>query len=140
AVLVISFGVSSAVGTNYTTNFSLGGTESQRATDLLKRDFPAQAGDDDSIVLHARQGKVTDAAVRERVEPVLAKVAKLPHVTGVRSPFGKSGAAQVSSDGTIGFATVTFDQRANALEKADIKRVISTAQTARSDQLQVELG
>jgi putative drug exporter of the RND superfamily len=140
AVLVLALGISNAVGTNYTTNFSLGGTESQRATDLLKRDFPAQAGDEDAIVLHARQGKVTDAAVRDRVEPVLAKVAKLPHVTGVRSPFGKSGAAQVSRDGTIGFATVTFDQRANALEKADIKRVISTAETARSDQLQVELG
>jgi RND superfamily putative drug exporter len=140
AVLVISFGVSSAVGTNYTTNFSLGGTESQRATDLLKRDFPAQAGDDDSIVLHARQGKVTDAAVRERVEPVLARVAKLPHVTGVTSPYARGGAAAISRDGTIAFATVSFDQRANALDKADIKRVISTAETARSPQLQVELG
>ena len=140
AVLVISMGVSSAVGTNYTTNFSLGGTESQRATDLLKRDFPAQAGDEDAIVLHARQGKVTDAAVRDRVEPVLAKVAKLPHVTGVRSPYDSGGSAAISRDGTIGFATVTFDQRANALDKEDIKRVISTAETARSPQLQVELG
>jgi RND superfamily putative drug exporter len=140
AVLVISMGVSSAVGTNYTTNFSLGGTESQRATDLLKRDFPAQAGDEDAIVLHARKGKVTDAAVRDRVEPVLAKVAKLPHVTGVRSPYHSGGSAAISRDGTIGFATVTFDQRANALDKEDIKRVISTAETARSPQLQVELG
>jgi putative drug exporter of the RND superfamily len=140
AVLVISIGISSAVGTSYTTNFSLGGTESQRATDLLKRDFPAQAGDDDSIVLHTRQGKVTDAAVRERVEPVLARVAKLPHVTGVTSPYERSGAAAISRDGTIAFATVTFDQRANALEKADIKRVISTAEAAHSPQLQVELG
>jgi len=140
AVLVVSTGISSAVGTSYTTNFSLGGTESQRATDLLKRDFPAQAGDEDAIVLHARQGKVTDAAIRDRVEPVLAKVAKLPHVTGVRSPYERSGAAAVSRDKTIAFATVTFDQRANALEKADIKRVISTAETARSDRLQVELG
>jgi putative drug exporter of the RND superfamily len=140
AVLVISMGISSAVGTNYTTNFSLGGTESQRATDLLKRDFPAQAGDEDAIVLHARQGKVTDAAVRDRVEPVLAKVAKLPHVTGVRSPYDSGGSAAISRDGTIGFATVTFDQRANALDKEDITRVISTAETARSPQLQVELG
>ncbi|MEN3285251.1 MAG: putative drug exporter of the superfamily [Solirubrobacteraceae bacterium] len=140
AVLVIATGVSSAVGTNYTTNFSLGGTESQRATDLLKRDFPAQAGDEDAIVLHARQGKVTDAAVRDRVEPVLARVAKLPHVTGVRSPYDRGGASAVSRDGTIGFASVTFDQRANALDKADIKRVIATAETARSPQLQVELG
>jgi RND superfamily putative drug exporter len=140
AVLVVTMGISSAVGTGFTTNFSLGNTESQRATDLLKRDFPAQAGDEDTIVLHARQGKVTDQAVRDRVEPVLAKVAKLPHVTGVRSPFQSAGAAQVSQDKTIAFATVTFDERANALEKADITRVIDTAQTARSDQLQVELG
>jgi RND superfamily putative drug exporter len=140
AVLVVTLGISNAVGTGFTTNFSLGNTESQRATDLLKRDFPAQAGDEDTIVLHARQGKVTDPAIRDRVEPVLAKVAKLPHVTGVRSPFESGGAAQVSQDKTIAFATVTFDERANALEKSDIKRVINTAETARSDQLQVELG
>ena len=140
AVLVVTMGISSAVGTGFTTNFSLGNTESQRATDLLKRDFPAQAGDEDTIVLHARQGKVTDPAVRDRVEPVLAKVAKLPHVTGVRSPFQSGAAAQVSQDKTIAFATVSFDQRANALDKADIERVINTAETARSDQLQVELG
>ena len=140
AVLVVATGVSNAVGTHFTNNFSLGGTESQRASDLLQRDFPAQAGDEDAIVLHARQGKVTDAAVRQHVEPVLAKVAELPHVTGVRSPYDKGGAEQVSRDGTIAFASVTFDQRANALEKADIKRVISTAETARSDRLQVELG
>ena len=140
AVLVVSLGISNAVGTHFTTNFSLGGTESQKATDLLQRDFPAQAGDEDAIVLHTRQGKVTDPAIRDRVAPVLAKVAKLPHVTGVRSPYENGGAGAVSRDGTIAFATVTFDQRANALDKADIKRVIDTAQTARSDRLQVELG
>jgi RND superfamily putative drug exporter len=72
AVLVIATGAASAIGTDYASNFSLGGTESQRATDLLKRDFPAQAGDQDAIVLHARQGEVTDQAIRRRVEPVLA--------------------------------------------------------------------
>jgi len=30
-------------------SFSLKGTESQRAVDLLKRDFPAQSGDSDQI-------------------------------------------------------------------------------------------
>jgi RND superfamily putative drug exporter len=140
AVLVVTLGISNAVGTGFTTNFSLGGTESQRATDLLQRDFPAQAGDEDAIVLHARQGKVTDPAIRDRVAPVLAKVAKLPHVTGVRSPYDRAAAAAISRDGTIAFATVTFDERANALDKADIQRVIDTAVTARSDRLQVELG
>jgi putative drug exporter of the RND superfamily len=139
-LLVATLGISGALGTKYSNNFSLAGTDSQRATDLLKRDFPAQAGDEDTIVLHARQGRVTDPAVRARVEPVLARVARLPHVTGVASPYERGGAQAISKDRSIAFATVTFDQRANDLEKADIKRVISTAETARSPQLQVELG
>jgi putative drug exporter of the RND superfamily len=139
-LLVVALGVSGAVGTKYSNNFSLGGTDSQRATDLLKRDFPAQAGDEDTIVMRARQGHVTDPAVRARMEPVLAKVARLPHVTGVASPFAKGGAQAISKDRRIAFATVTFDQRANDLDKADILRVISTAEAARSPQVQVELG
>ncbi|HEY2200566.1 MAG TPA: hypothetical protein VGH56_01655, partial [Solirubrobacteraceae bacterium] len=59
-VLVASLGISRAVGSNFSTNFSLPGTDSQRATDLLKRDFPAQSGDSDQIVLHAREGRITD--------------------------------------------------------------------------------
>src|SRR5262249_53115245 len=100
----------------------------------------AQAGDEDTVVIKARQGTVHDAAVRSRIEPALAKIAKEPHVTGVASPFAPGGARQISKDGTIAFATVAFDQRANDLDKNDIKRVISTAQAAASPQVQVELG
>jgi RND superfamily putative drug exporter len=139
-VLVVSLGASAAVGTKYSNNFSLGGTESQRATDLLKRDFPAQAGDEDTIVLHARQGRVTDPAIRARIEPVLARIAKMPHVTGVVSPYARGGDQAISRDRSIAFATVTFDKRANDLDKADIKRVISAAEGARSPALQVDLG
>ncbi|HEY7618518.1 MAG TPA: MMPL family transporter [Solirubrobacteraceae bacterium] len=140
ALLVVTLGISGAVGTKYSNNFSLSGTESQRATDLLKRDFPAQAGDEDAIVLHARQGSVSDPAVRARVEPVLKRIAGLPHVTGVASPYAAGGRQAISKDGKIAFATVTFDQRANDLDKQDIKRVIAAAESARSPQLQVELG
>jgi len=92
-VLVIAaLGSSFAIGTEYSTNFSLPGTESQRAADLLTRDFPAQAGDADQIVFAVRSGRITDSATRSRVEPMLAAVAKLPHVTGVSSPYTATGA------------------------------------------------
>ena len=94
AVAIAALALSSAVGTRYATNFSLPGTESQRAADLLKRDFPAQAGDSDQIVFAAKQGKVSDPAVRARITPMLAQVAKLPHVTGVVSPYGAAGRAR----------------------------------------------
>ncbi len=139
-LLIAALGISGAVGSHYSNNNTLPGTESQRAADLLKKDFPAQAGDTDQIVLHARSGTVTDAAVRARVAPMLARVARLPHVTGVISPYGPGDAQAISRDGRIAFATVLFDQRANALPVPAIKKVISTAQNAGSPQLQVELG
>src|ERR1700680_2996053 len=59
-----ALGASSAVGTNYSNSFSLKGTDSQRAVDLLKRDFPAQSGDSDHIAFHVSGGRVTAPAVR----------------------------------------------------------------------------
>ena len=139
-VVVAAIGVSSAVGTRYATNFSLPGTESQRTTDLLERDFPAQAGDTDQIVFAVKQHKVTDPAVRARITPMLAQVRRLPHVTGVVSPYSPAGARATSRDGRIAFATVSFDKRANNLPKDDVRKVISVARAAGSGAVQVELG
>jgi RND superfamily putative drug exporter len=131
--------VSSSVGTRKANNFSLPNTGSQRATDLLTSHFPAQAGDSDQIVFHARTGKLSDPAIRGAVTAAIGRVSKLPHVTAVVSPYG-SGSRAISPAGDIGFAMVTFDKRANELPKAAVQRVISAAQSARSPALQVELG
>src|SRR3954469_25713003 len=139
ALLIGAGVVSASIGTRYATDFSLPGSESQRALDMLKRDFPAQAGDSDQIVLAARSGKVTDPAVRAKVAPVLERISHMPHVTGVTSPFA-AGAKGVSSNGRIAFATVTFDERANELPKAAVKRVIDAGEQLRSGTLQVEFG
>src|SRR6266566_5274215 len=142
AWIVLAVGVlaaSQAVGKRNANNFSLPNTDSQRAIDLLQSRFPAQAGDADQIVFRTRQGKLNDASARAAIAPLLGRIARLPHVAGVVSPYD-SGAKAISKAGTIGFATVEFDQRANQLPKAAIDRVINTAQGARSSTLQVELG
>ena len=132
------FGLLQAVGTREATNFSLPHTDSQRAVDLLKSRFPAQAGDADQIVFYTRHGKLTDASTRAVIVPLLERIRRLPHVTGLISPF-QPGAGAVSTSGSIGFATVTFDARANQLPKAAIERVVETAESDRSPALQVEL-
>ncbi|MGV1046922.1 MAG: MMPL family transporter [Solirubrobacterales bacterium] len=139
ALVVVSVGAQS-VGTRVATNFTLPGTDTQRAVDLLQRDFPAQAGDEDQIVFRAKDGRVDSAAQRARIAPLLREVEAAPHVAAVNGPFGSRGAGQVSRDGRISFATVDFDERANELPKAAIERVISIAEGARSGALQVELG
>jgi putative drug exporter of the RND superfamily len=138
-LLVAALAVSSAVGTRPANESSLKGTDSQRAVDLLKRDFPAQSGDIDQIVFHARLGRITDPAIRARIASALARVARLPHVSGVTSPYAAGGQA-ISSDGRIAFATVAFDEQAPSLSKPTVERVISTAEQARAPGLQVELG
>ncbi len=138
--LVAVIGVSSAVGTKYASDFSSGNTESQRATDLLQRSFPAQAGDTDQIVFKVSSGKVTDPSVRSRIQPMLARIADLPHVSGLVSPFSAAGAQQVSSNGQIAFAAVNFDKRGFDVSKADAQRVIDVATSADSPGLDVELG
>jgi RND superfamily putative drug exporter len=138
--LVGAFGASSAIGTNYGNSFSLSGTDSQRAVDLLKRAFPAQSGDSDQIVFHVRSASITSSAVRARIAPVLERIARLPHVSGVVSPYSAAGAHAISRDGQIAFATVNFDQRANVVPKAAVERVISVAEGARSSDLEVQLG
>ena len=118
--IVLAAGVlvlSQVVGKRNANNFSLPNTDSQRAVDLLQSRFPAQAGDADQIVFRTRAGKLTDPSTRAVIAPLLARIARLPHVAGVVSPYD-AGANAVSQSGTVGFATVAFDQRANDLPKS----------------------
>src|SRR5437763_1796928 len=132
-------GASQTVGNRTANNLSLSNTDSQRAVDLLRSRFPAQAGDADQIVFRTRSGTLTDASTRAVVTQLLLRIARLPHVAGVVSPYD-TGAGAISKSGKIGFATVAFDQRANQLPKAAIDRVITTATSARSPAFQIELG
>jgi RND superfamily putative drug exporter len=104
-----------AVGRHYATNFSLPGTEAQRALDLLKAEFPAQSGDVDTIVFHTSQSTVDSPAARGAITPLLASVQKMPHVLTVVSPYSPRGAVQVSRDRRTAFAQVLYDKRANQL-------------------------
>src|SRR6185312_15762768 len=54
-------------------------------------------------------------AVRNAVTPVLTRVAKMPHVALVVSPYSSAGAVQVSKDRKTAFAAINYDKRANQL-------------------------
>ncbi|HEV2974782.1 MAG TPA: MMPL family transporter [Solirubrobacteraceae bacterium] len=130
-----------SAGTSYSNNFTLPNSDAQRASNLLASSFPAQAGDRDTIVYRVSSGSVTDPAVRARMSATFAKVAKLPHVASVISPYGGASAGKsISADGKIAFATVVFDEKANNLPKSAPERVVSVARAAARPGLQVELG
>jgi RND superfamily putative drug exporter len=132
-LLILGIVVAQGVGNSFDNGLTLPKTDSQRAANLLQSRFPRVAGDADQIVFAARGGKLTEAAVRDRIEPMLARVARLPHVTDVSSPM-------ISPDGSIGFSMVRFDDQGDALPTEAIRRVVDTAQAAASPQLEVELN
>ncbi|HWD72489.1 MAG TPA: MMPL family transporter, partial [Actinomycetota bacterium] len=130
-----------AVGTGYSNSFTLPKTESTRAIELLQAAQPRQAGDVDQIVLATSGGaRVTDPDVEAKVTAMLARVAALPHVTNVRSPYSPQGARQINADGTVGFAAITYDVQAQNLPIADAKSLVKTATGAGGGTLQVAVG
>ena len=132
--------VAGSTGSNYVNNLTLPGKGSQQASDLLKQKFPVQSGDRETIVIAATDGTVKDAAVKAKVVPMLAEVAKLPNVATVVSPYSPAGATNVSKDGSIAFAQVTYKGEWSDLDKADGTRLIDTARKADAGPVRVELG
>jgi RND superfamily putative drug exporter len=138
AALVVLLGIASSVGTKKISSFRLPGTESQRAYDLLSAHFPAAKGDTDQIVFRARQGKLTDPALRTRIDAALKKVAGSKDVGSVVSPFSAGG--QITKDGRIGVGFLNYSKSTNDIDPAPLEEVEKAAFTARSPALQVEHG
>src|SRR5215475_11650882 len=115
-VLVGVIALSRVFGGPYATDFSLPGTESQRAFDLLQQRFPTQSGGTADIVFKADQG-VTDPAVKARMEHLFEQAAALPGVVSVTSPYAP-GTRAISPDGRIAFAQIQFRAQPQDVPKA----------------------
>jgi putative drug exporter of the RND superfamily len=140
AVAVLTTAIAGAVGRNYATNFSLPGTESQRALDLLKRDFPAQSGDVDTVVFRVETGTVDSPHVKAAITKLLDQVRKDPHVINVTSPFGPAGAVAVSRDRSTAFATVNYDKPANLVPNAAGRPVLDQIEAVDVPGLRIAAG
>ncbi|XVQ07342.1 MMPL family transporter [Spirillospora sp. CA-255316] len=137
AVLGGVWGVASVTGDDYRNDFSLPGTESQQAADVLEQHGAARASDTVEIVLHDAGG-LRKPGLQQRVTAMLGEVAGLPKVAQVRSPY--QDAVAISQDGTIGYATVMLEVPAQEMPKADTQRIFDAAQKVEGGGLQVELG
>ena len=108
-LILVGLGAASTViGSSFSDKFTLPGTQSTKANELLASQFKNSAGDSDTIVLHAKTGKVTDAGIESAVTATLAQIAKAPQVGSVGSPYTAQGKGQISRNGEIAYATVTF--------------------------------
>ena len=119
--------------------FTIPGTQSQQAIDLLEQRTGAAADNGTArVVFEARTGTSVDSAqARSAVESALSEISGLAHVTSVSDPF-TTGA--VSSDGGTAVATVSYDVQAAELTVGDQERLIEAGDTATSAGLSVDYG
>ena len=129
-----------SLGDSYSNAFSLKGTESTKVLDLMDKAIPARSGEADTVVWHVDSGSVRDQSVRDRIDPMLAEVAKQKDVGTIVSPYDPAGAAQISKDGRTAYASVTYTKLGNDMSKSQAKLLIKTAHEVKTRGLQVEVG
>ncbi|MFB7674008.1 MMPL family transporter [Kitasatospora purpeofusca] len=132
-----AFGLSAGLGAKYSADYSAPGSDSKQAQQLLTRDFPGLGGESISLVLTA-DDSVTDTATRDRVEDLLARMAEVPHVSGIDDPYGPRG--KVSADGRTALGQIHLDVAvAPDMPKADTRRLLDLARPVDGG-LRVHLG
>jgi RND superfamily putative drug exporter len=140
-LLVLALGVARAAGGAFNSDLGLPGTDSQAAVSLLTQHYPAAAGETDQVVIQAAgAATVQSPQVRGPVTKALARVSALSGIASVASPYAAAGAAQVSGDGTVAFARVTWDRQPDQINAADAGALIAAARSADGPGVHVSLG
>ena len=121
-------------------SFEIPGTESQTAFDLLDARFPAQSGSTAQVVFHTEEGTLRDPAAAQAITATLDQIATADHVSAVTSPLTDDGTELMSDDGTIAYADVRFDVKAQDAGVESVESLEEAAELARAAGLQVELG
>jgi RND superfamily putative drug exporter len=140
AGLVLVNVLAQSFGGEYSTDFSIPGSDFQKGLNLLQDRFPSEAGGTGDLVFENANG-VTNPETQGRIEALFAEFRTLPDVVGIESPFeGRPG--YVSKDGTIGRAVIKFGVEPQKLDKAEQKRFIAMVDKANAedDGLQIEVG
>ncbi len=135
--LVALTALSQSAGSDYKNSFSLNGTQSFEALQLLERAAPKASGDIEQVVFAVKQGKVTDRAAEARANAVMKRLKALPEVASVASPYAAGASAQISKSGQVAFANVTMNKQAEKYSTGQATTFVNTATAGSSAGLQV---
>jgi RND superfamily putative drug exporter len=117
AVVLVAIGVGAgAAGGSFVDDFKTPGTESQAATDVLQKRFPAASGDTANVVFAVDSGTLRTPERRAAIERTIREISTQPHVTSAPDPFAK-GSSQLSENARIAYVPVQYNNTAPALGK-----------------------
>ncbi|NEB40848.1 MMPL family transporter [Streptomyces sp. SID14515] len=127
-------------GPKYSNSLTLPGNDSTKALELMQAEFPEQAGESASIVWKAESGSVRDPEVQQKIGKMLQEVDSLPQIGRVAGPYEPQGAAQISENGKIAYAQLSFSVPFEDIKPDQVKKLVKTAKAVSGDQLDVQLG
>jgi uncharacterized membrane protein YdfJ with MMPL/SSD domain len=137
-VLVAVVASASAFGGKTNDKFSVPGTESQEAQELLEQKYPAASGTYARLVFAAPEGeKLTDAENKAAVEATLAKATEAKDVSAVTSPYETKA---ITQDGRVGFADVIYPVPADKIDDQAREELEATATPAEEAGVRTEFG
>jgi RND superfamily putative drug exporter len=121
-----------------TEQFSMPGTESQKAFDLLEEKFPDAGADGATarVVIRAPEGKKI-ADEKTAIGRLVDELGKAPQVSGIADPFK---ADSISEDGRTAYAVVTYEVAAPELTDKAHDALTEATDRARDSGLTVEAG
>lgn len=112
-LLAVLGGVLASVGLASSAGLSIPGTESQRALDVLEKEFPQASGAAGTVVIRAPEGEsVLDPENQQTVMSVVQEANELPGVVGATSPYDTKA---LTRDGRYAMVSVQFADAADLL-------------------------
>lgn len=138
--LVVLGILSIAIGRDFKTEFSLPGSESQAAVDLLEeRGAVERGGDRGQVVFEAEQG-VDDPEVKQAIEGLLAKINDDVDGVEVRSPYEPGNEYEIAENGRIAYAEMNFADREFDEYNEAADEIRALRDEVNVDGLRIELG
>src|SRR5690349_7606326 len=119
-------------------NFTMPGTESQRAIDALRTEFPEASGATGTIVVAAPAGgTLADPVLKQAVQGLVKEASALPGVVGAVDPYAVRA---LSPDGRYALIQVQFVERADAVNDVQRTEYEQSGAAAEAAGLRVEHG
>jgi putative drug exporter of the RND superfamily len=132
AALVAASVLAGVAGGDNETDFTVPGSNSAEAVELLQERFPRFAGGTVDVVYTA-DGGVASPQVTDRVAGLADRIAEVDHVIATEP-------GPVAPDQTTGVLTVRFDEAGETLPSDVAERVMALAGEAEQDGLRIDLG
>jgi putative drug exporter of the RND superfamily len=132
AAVVTASVLAGVAGGDNEADFTVPGSDSAEAVELLQERFPRFAGGTVDVVYTAADG-VTGPDTAARIDALAGDIARVDHVLAAEP-------GPVSPDGSTGTLNVRFDEDAQRVPAGSVERVMGLAGEAEGDGLRIELG